>query len=73
LSGFCITLSAYLSYRGSIVAATHYAAAIDVMVNLNRFALYQQLHLPVPANGAEEKAMNEALAEVLEHKPIVMR
>jgi hypothetical protein len=63
----------YLSYRGSVVAATHYAAAIDVLVNLNRFALYQQLHLPVPANAAEEKAMNEALAEVLRHEPVFMR
>jgi hypothetical protein len=62
----------YLSYRGSVVAATHYAAAIDVLVNLNRFALYQQLHLPVPANAAEEKVMNEALAEVLQHEPVVM-
>ena len=63
----------YLSYRGSVVAATHYAAAIDVLVNLNRFALYQQLHLPVPANAAEEKVMNETLAEMLQHEPVVMR
>lgn len=63
----------YLSYRGSVVAATHYAAAIDVLVNLNRFALYQQLHVPIPANAADEKAMNETLAGVLQHEPIAMR
>lgn len=60
---------AYLSYRGSIVAATHYAAATEVLVNLDRFALYRQLHLPLPNDAVAEKATNERLRKVFEHVP----
>lgn len=59
---------AYLSYRGSIVAATHYAAAIDALVDLNRFALYGQLHLPLPSNAIEETTMNTELQKIFRHR-----
>ena len=60
---------AYLSYRGSLVAAGHYAAAVDALINLNRFALYQRLHLPLPENAVTEKTMNEQMKKVFEYVP----
>jgi hypothetical protein len=64
---------AYLSYRGSLVAAGHYAAAVDALINLNRFALYQQLHLPLPGNAVAEQAMNQQMKKVFQYKPKPMR
>lgn len=60
---------AYLSYRGSLVAAGHYAAAVDALINLDRFALYQRLHLPLPDNAATEKTLNEQMRKVFEYVP----
>jgi hypothetical protein len=58
---------AYLSYRGSLVAAGHYAAALDTLVNLNRFTLYQQLHLKLPASTEDEKVTNAKMATLFDH------
>lgn len=60
------TLS-YLSYRGSVVAAGHYGSALDSLINLDRFALYQQLHLELPAGTAEERDMNKKLARLFNY------
>lgn len=60
---------AYLSYRGSVVAAGHYGAALETLINLNRFALYQQLHMQLPASTDEEKGMNAKLVDLLEYVP----
>ncbi len=58
---------AYASYRGSVVAARHYGASLDLLVNLDRFALYQQLHLQLPSSTVTERNMNERLADLLKH------
>jgi hypothetical protein len=49
---------AYLSYRGSVVAGRHYGSALDTLINLDRFALYKQLHLQLPATTKEERVTN---------------
>lgn len=60
---------AYLSYRGSVVAAGHYGASLETLINLNRFALYQQLHMQLPASTDEEKGINAKLVDLLEYVP----
>jgi hypothetical protein len=60
---------AYLSYRGSVVAAGHYGSAFETLINLNRFALYQQLHLQLPASTKEEKETNATLVDLLGYVP----
>jgi hypothetical protein len=56
---------AYLSYRGSIVAAHEYGTALSVLIELNRFTLYERLHLKLPANLREEKNLNRTLMTLL--------
>jgi hypothetical protein len=58
---------AYLSYRGAVVAASHYGAAIDALINLDRFSLYQQLHLRLPTTTEEERRFNTKLTELLRY------
>lgn len=60
---------AYFSYRGSVVAARHYGSAFDTLINLDRFALYQQLHLPPPISTADERETNTRMADLLDHDP----
>ncbi|GIH18812.1 hypothetical protein [Rugosimonospora africana] len=55
---------AYLSYRGAIVIAHEYGAALATLIDLNRFKLYDRLHLPPPRNLAEERQRNETLMEL---------
>ena len=60
---------AYLSYRGSVVAADHYGSALDTLINLDRFMLYQKLHLKLPDSIEEEKKTNASMAELFNHSP----
>jgi hypothetical protein len=60
---------AYLSYRGSIVAAGHYGSALEALINLNRFALYQQLHMRLPASTENEQEANVKLRDLLGYVP----
>lgn len=67
---------AYLTYRGAVVAAGHYGAAFDTLINLDRFLLYEQLHLPLPVSTTDERLRNEQMkllfgyddAEVVRYK-----
>jgi hypothetical protein len=59
---------AYLSYRGAVVAAGHYGAAIDTLINLDRFTLYQQLHLQLPKSAKHEQHMNEKVRRLFEYE-----
>ena len=61
---------AYLSYRGSVVAGRHYGDALDALINLDRFALYEQLHLKLPAATAMERDANKKLAKLLGHDAV---
>jgi len=58
---------AFLSYRGAVVAAGAYGRAFGAIIALNRFALYERLHLPLPKNISEEKKNNVALGNVLNY------
>jgi hypothetical protein len=59
---------AYLSYRGSVVAASHYGAAIDTLINLDRFMLYGQLHLQLPDSAKDEQIMNEKVRRLFKYE-----
>jgi hypothetical protein len=60
-------LLAYLSYRGSVVAAGHYGAALDTLINLDRFMLYEQLHLPLPVDTTDERLTNKRIKRLFEY------
>ena len=57
--------AAYLAYRGAIITAEAYGAALVNLIDLNRFDLYRQLHLPWEDSTDDEKRMNERLMETL--------
>jgi len=63
---------AYLSYRGSVVAARLYGSALDTLINLDRFALYEQLRLQLPADTAGERKTNEELARLFKYDDAVV-
>jgi hypothetical protein len=58
---------AVLSYRGAVIAAGAYGQAFASVIALNRFALYERLHLPLPRNTAEEQKNNEKLGYILNY------
>ena len=58
---------AYLSYRGAVVLAHEYGAAIAAMIDLDRFAMYDALRLPRPKDTAAERQMNAKLRRLLSH------
>jgi hypothetical protein len=65
---------AYLSYRGAVVVAGEYGAAFSTIIDLDRFALYDQLRMPRPKNSEDERRQNENLVRVLSHDdPEVVR
>lgn len=59
---------ALLSYRGAVIAAAAYGQAFSAIIALNRFALYERLHLPLPQSMREEQHRNATLSSVLEFK-----
>jgi hypothetical protein len=59
--------SAYLSYRGAIVVAGSYGTALTILIELNRFSLYEQLRLPMPENTVDERRRNSKLMSALAH------
>lgn len=58
---------AYLSYRGSIVVAHEYGAAIGALIDLDRFTLYESLRVPLPKNTRAEREANSHLSELLNY------
>ena len=55
---------AYLSYRGSVVAASYYGSALDTLINLDRFALYEQLHVGLPDGTVAQREQRRSLRGV---------
>jgi hypothetical protein len=53
--------SAYLSYRGAIVQAHDYGNAMANVIAMNRFTLYERLHLELPNNAQEEHDLHGSL------------
>jgi hypothetical protein len=62
---------AYISYRGAIVVAHEYGAAISTIIDLDRFALYEYLKLPRPDGTESERKTNADLMDLLRHNWIV--
>ena len=58
---------AYLSYRGSVIAAGHYGSALDTLINLDRFVLYEHLRLPPPVDTKAERWRNEKMKHLFEY------
>jgi hypothetical protein len=58
---------AYLSYRGAVVVAGSYGTAVAVVIELNRFRLYERLRLPMPADTDEERRQNALLMRAFRH------
>ena len=56
---------AYLSYRGAVVVAGEYGRAMAVVIALNRFSLYEKLHLELPPDMASECRANSDLNGIL--------
>jgi hypothetical protein len=54
----------YLSYRGAVVAARHYGSALSLLINLDRFRLYEELHLQLPATTEDERDLNESMMKL---------
>ncbi len=50
--------AAYLSYRGSVITASHYGSALITLMALNRFTLYERLRLKAPQDSAEEAKLH---------------
>jgi len=59
---------AYLSYRGAVVMAHEYGAAVAALIDLDRFTLYDALRLARPKNTTAERRMNVKLMQLLTHK-----
>jgi hypothetical protein len=48
---------AYVFYRGAVVVAADYGVALSTVVDLDRFGLYDKMHLPAPKTLAAERAL----------------
>jgi hypothetical protein len=51
----------WLCYQGAITAAQEYGESLRMLVDLNRFALYAELHLPLPSSTPAER---ETVADI---------
>lgn len=56
---------AYLCYRGSVAAAQDYTYSVAVVLDLNRFALYDALHMKLPTSSRMELEQNKLLMQLL--------
>jgi hypothetical protein len=70
LAPYCVS---YLAYRGAISSAEDYGVALSNLVDLDRFALYDQLHVPSPPNSLVEKGRNERLVRLLSGEALYVR
>lgn len=60
-------LIAYGSYRGAVVVAHEYGKALEDLVTLNRFALYERLRLQPPTSTELERQANVRLRHLVDH------
>jgi hypothetical protein len=58
----------YLFYRGAIIVAIEYGTAVATALDLNRFALYERMHLESPDDSTSERGRNSALVRLLSRK-----
>jgi hypothetical protein len=57
----------YLSYRGAVVVAHEYGTALAVLIELNRFTLYERLRQPQPGDSVRERKSNDSLMRAFAH------
>lgn len=62
-------VGAYLTYRGAVAAAGEWGAALAASVDLDRFALYEALHLQMPSDTSEERTNNMQLMNLIRAVP----
>jgi hypothetical protein len=55
----------YAAYRGSVIAAESYGAAMSAVIALNRFELYEHMRMPQPPTTAHERDKNATLMALL--------
>jgi hypothetical protein len=55
----------YLAYRGAVVVAMSYSTAVAMLIELNRFALYERLRLEHPADTNAERKTNADIMRLL--------
>lgn len=62
-----------IAYRGAISVAQSYGIAMRRLVDLDRFALYEALRLPLPSNATEETRTAAVVEEQFAGKAIFTR
>lgn len=60
--------AAYTAYRGALVAAAIWGVVLAALIDVERFALYEQLHIALPENTRGERTANIALMSLLRWK-----
>jgi len=63
---------AYVAYRGAVSAARNYGIAIAALIDMNRFALYDAMHMRRPRDLAAEREQNELLMKLLKSEDVHM-
>jgi hypothetical protein len=56
---------AFAAYLGAVRAAYDYGLAFSTLIDLNRFTLYEKLHLKLPETYGAERAQNRTLMTLL--------
>jgi hypothetical protein len=59
----------YLAYRGATSSAHAYGTALSTLIDLDRFALYERLHLLLPSSTQVERERNAQLLKLLAGAP----
>jgi|SRR5215470_992042 len=62
----CPYIVSYLAYRGAISCAQAYGNAVTFQIDLDRFALYQALKVPLPKTSTGERTQNQKLMSLLQ-------
>ena len=62
LAPYCVS---YLAYRGAVSSAHAYGTALSTLVDLDRFAMYDELRIPSPPDTLTERERNRRLLELL--------
>ncbi|OXM61536.1 hypothetical protein [Amycolatopsis vastitatis] len=57
-----------IAYRASVASATDYMVAVATVIDLNRFKLYESLHVALPRNTVEERWNNKKLMALLDQQ-----
>lgn len=64
--------AAYVAYRATCSAAEAWMQSVAVMVDLDRFALYEAMHLPLPRNSSiEQQRTGPGLCDLVEGRETV--